>query len=629
MRIYRLLTKYLILLTIAGSLLIAILANIRVIALSPPVYKIKDPGGATSEQRASAHSLPIELTATRKFSGDLSLNINPFGNADFLTAQPREVQKSLSNQQVDWPIAFNHVGLSVGTNISNTYALVAVDLDGDKDMDLVSGDYSGRIIAWQNDGTPFDGVWSQHLVGMSWAVISLAAGDLDNDGDSDLTSAQWHGPVIWENDGSPFDGEWTFRQIGDRTVSTISLADLNGNGRLDIVTGGGMPWWREPNDNNWITVWYAPTTPFSQDWLSTDIAQAYYTPTGLSIGDLDNDGDNDIVIGTDRAPAMGDAGNPVPEEAWPDVYQILSFQNDGEGGWTAFNIGRDPEIETLQWVGYHGYWGAAVTHVSLADLDDDGDPDIIATERVEGDFLVMGWQNDGTPFSGELWAPAAIAKGEEHNWLHDSVLWAEVGDFDFDGDLDVVSASRAVLEPWPLKLWENTGIAFGEVISETHWVGFDIPSPRQDIWIVRAVDFDQDGDLDLATATHSQVAAEPSEIRVWENTDFKLDLTPTSRIVNPGQVVTFTGTITAWHGFDQPLNLWISGLPNGIQAEWDHNPLVPPGSSVLTLSTPLDSVRANYPLLATAIGSNFVRTVPFSLTIKQTYYQYLPLVLRN
>jgi len=574
--------------------------------------------------------LPIVV---KQSTADLSGRVEPATAIHFSFGSPSSIVAFGGGanvlQQAHWPIAFDSVGVSVGTNISNTYALVDVDLDGDGDLDLVSGDYSGRIIAWQNDGTPFDGGWTGHQVSSSWSVISLAAGDLDSDGDTDLVSAQWHGPVVWENDGDPFDGGWASWQIGDRSVGTVELADINGDGRLDVITGVGMPWWRQPYDSNWITVWYAPAAPFGEAWSSTDVGLAYYTPMGLAVGDLDNDGDNDIVIGTAHAPPVGDVDNPIPREDWPDVYQVRAFRNDGGDHWTEFNVGRDPEIETLAFVGYHGFWGASVTHVALADLDHDGDTDIVATERVEGDFLVMGWQNDGTPFSGELWAPSAIAKGEEHYWLEDSVLWAESGDFDLDGDLDVVSGSRAGVEPWPLNLWENTGIAFGEVISETHWLRHNLSSRRKDIWAGRVADLDRDGDLDLATATHSQVDVEPSEVRVWENADFRMDVAPAKRIAAPGQAVTCTGAITGWRGFDHMVSLWVSGLPAGADAAWSRNPLAPPGSSVLTLTLPLDGPQRDYPLLAVAIGGHFIRTAPFTLTVTERGQEiYLPLVLR-
>lgn len=449
-------------------------------------------------------------------SAMLAADLNHNEALDIEIGHQKAATGRASQQSSPW-VRFNNVGLVVGATISHTFALEVADLDDDGDLDLVSADESSSIIAWQNHGTPFGGGWTEHQIGTALLPVGLAAGDLDSDGDLDLAATHVHGPTIWQNDGSPFQGEWLSWQVGDRTVCTVRIADMNGDGRPDVITGGGLPWWRDPDDNNWITVWYAPELPFTESWQATDVGLAYYTPTGLDVGDLDNDGDNDIVIGTDHAPPVGDVDNPVPPEDWPDVYQVRSFRNDGGDHWTEFNVGRDPEIETLAYVAYHGFWGASVTHVVLADLDDDGDLDIIATERVEGDFLVMGWQNDGTPFSGELWAPSAIAKGYVHNWLEDSVLWAEPGDFDHDRDLDVVSGGRGELEPWQIIFWENSGIAFGEVISETHWIRHNLVSRGEDVWTVRVADFDQDGDPDLASAAHVDG---PNEIRIWENYGF-------------------------------------------------------------------------------------------------------------
>jgi hypothetical protein len=426
----------------------------------------------------------------------------------------REERVDWDSQQLAQFVYFDRTGVVVGAASGHTFALEVADLDGDGDLDLVSADESGSIIVWENNGTPLAGGWPQHQIGTVYLPVGLAVGDLDRDGDLDLAAAHADGPTIWRNDGSPFEGAWSSWQIGALTVGAVRIADMNGDERLDLITGGGLPWWHDPNENNQVTVWQAPELPFSQSWSARDVGLAYYTVMSLDVGDLDEDGDNDIVIGTEHAPTVGDVNNPVPREDWPDVYQVRAFRNDGGWDWTAFDVGRDPKYETFAWVPYVGFWGCAVTHVTLTDLDDDGDLDILSSQRVECDYMVIGWQNDGTPFSGELWAPSAISKGYVHNWLEDSVLWTEPGDFDQDGDLDVVSGGRAVLEPWQIILWENSGITFGEVISDTHWIRHDLVSRGEDVWTVRVGDFDRDSDLDLTSAVHVDG---PNEIRIWEN----------------------------------------------------------------------------------------------------------------
>jgi hypothetical protein len=554
------------------------------------------------------------------------------GDMDVLTGGQGGI-KAWPNQLAPWAVGFDSAGHSVGVNDTWTTALVVADLDRDGDPDIVTGELDGRIMAWQNDGTPLDGDWTGHQVGVEagWCeLLALAAGDVDRDGDVDLVTGYYgsYGPKIWENDGNPFAGEWSWRQIGSQKVGALQLVDIDGDGRLDIVTGGGRPWGDPPSEDNRVSVWYAPEAPFSDTWSTTDAGLAYYSVQGLAVGDLDNDGDNDIVIGTWHAPPVGDAENPVPRDQWQDVYQIRAFRNNGGDHWTKFNVGRDPEIQTLEIV-YHGFWGATVTHVSLADLDNDGDLDIAATEMVEGDFLVMGWQNDGTPFSGELWAPSAVAKGEHHNWLEASVFWVEPGDFDRDGDLDLVAGS-GVQELHQVMVWENSGVAFGAVIEETAWVRHNVGALGEETQAGGVADFDRDGDLDLAAAAFVNLS---NEIRLWENhvaPSFALDIMPGGRLVSLGHAVTYTVVVTGLYGFDQPVSLWVSGRPAGIEAAWSRTSLLPPGSSVLTLTLLSGGLPGDYPLLAVAMGGGAIQTVPFALSTTEPAHQaFLPFMFRT
>jgi hypothetical protein len=489
----------------------------------------------------------------------------------------------------------------------------------------------GRIIARRNDGTPYDSAWITHTIGQLtewWELLAMASGDLDNDGDTDLVSGYFynHGPVIWNNNGNPFTEEWTWVELGTQRIGALALKDINGDGRLDIIAGGGRAWGAPPSDENQVIIWYAPTSPFSDTWQTTTVGEAYYSVLDLDVGDLDNDGDLDIVIGTAHAPPVGDENNPVPRDQWPDVYQIRAFRNDSNDNWTEFDVGRDPEIETLQFVAYHGFWGANVTQVKLVDIDNDGDLDIVATETLEGDFMVMGWQNDGTPFSGELWQPSAIAKGEDHNWILASVWALKPADFDLDGDLDVVVGSDDS-EPLQVMVWENSGIAFGEEISDTAWIRHNVGTLGTDIRVIDAADFDRDGDLDIVAGAFTSGA---SEIRLWDNyvaPDLALGIVPVHQDVIAGQTVTYTVVITGLYGYDQLANLWVSGVPDGMGVSWSKNPILPPGQSVLSITAPLVSIPKEYLLLAVGIGQNATGQVPFTVSISQTqlYPIFLPL----
>ena len=121
------------------------------------------------------------------------------------------------------------------------------DLDHDGDLGVVTGSGSQddyEVIAWANDGTPFSGLSTQNDVGASTdGVYSVAAGDLDLDGDLDIVTASGsiedYEVIVWENNGTPFTGLWSQSDVGAVTawVKSVALGDLDHDGDFDVVSG--------------------------------------------------------------------------------------------------------------------------------------------------------------------------------------------------------------------------------------------------------------------------------------------------------------------------------------------------------------------------------------------------------
>lgn len=166
----------------------------------------------------------------------------------------------------------------------NPWSVVAADLDGDSDLDLVVTNYfSNTVSVLRNNG---DGTFA---AAVSFAVgsepISVTVGDLDGDGDRDLAVA---------NNGSTTvsvlrnHGDGTFAPAVDFAAGaaprSVTVGDLNGDGDRDLVVANSRSDTVSVLQNN------GDGTFASMDFAVGD------TPHSVTVGDLDGDGDLDLAV---------------------------------------------------------------------------------------------------------------------------------------------------------------------------------------------------------------------------------------------------------------------------------------------------------------------------------------------
>ena len=363
------------------------------------------------------------------------------------------------------------------SDLSNVYAVAIADLDKDGDLDIIAGFDSsvtgGEVKTFQNDGTPFDGIWtSQDISPDINTVRCIAVGDLDKDGLLDVVAGFEELAVnnikAFKNDGTPFIDVWIPQDVNSSNVvfsRTISLGDLDKDGDLDMIVAGNDPDGGSPDTR--IDAYANDGTPFNSVWTSQSIFVSTETNSSkVILGDLDKDGDLDIVAGF---------GNGITGS------ELKALENDGTpfvGSWTSSDIGS-----TLN----------SVMSLAIGDMDNDGDFDVVAGfDNAISGGEVKEFINDGTPFNG-VWLSQDVSSNLN------TALSLALADIDRDGDLDVGAgfASDVVNE---VKLFKNGGGQFALPTTDTA-PSLLVQGNTDDVLKVIAIHRGQLGDTDAELAT--------------------------------------------------------------------------------------------------------------------------------
>jgi hypothetical protein len=262
-------------------------------------------------------------------------------------------------------------------------------------------DVNGSIKAYSQ------GTTKELLKGLN-RPIELKARDLDGDGQSELISSEFGfmqgGMSVWKQTGTT----WTKRVLYPQTGAThVDVRDFNGDGRLDIVALFAQ------GDERIMLYTNKGNLNFEETRLLR--FPSIYGTSSFDMGDVDGDGDLDIVC------TAGD--NADFSTILKPYHGVYVYTNQGQ----------------MRFKQQAFYPQNGATKVMLADLDGDGDQDMlsialfpdVAKRPAEG---LIYFKNAGKSFS-----QMTIPVNHLGRW---SVM--DIADIEGDGDLDVVLGSHAV-----------------------------------------------------------------------------------------------------------------------------------------------------------------------------------------
>ncbi len=230
----------------------------------------------------------------------------------------------------DWP---RHTALAVTDNESPKL----VDINGDKQPDLLcmSGGkigYASFDPTKPNEVWKWNAITPEDKKAYQRYTHGIGHGDINSDGLTDILEKKgwWEQPANWDGIAP-----WNFHaaSFGNAGGAQMFGTDVNSDGRTDVISsldahGFGICWFEQNADASW-TQHLLTDTPKEKG--STGVA--FSQPHALDLADLNGDGTLDIITGK-RFWAHGPKGDPEPDQA-AVVYAFMLTRKDGQTTFTA------------------------------------------------------------------------------------------------------------------------------------------------------------------------------------------------------------------------------------------------------------------------------------------------------
>lgn len=376
----------------------------------------------------------------------------------------------------------NEININLNTG-ANPYVIASGQLNmGDTDIDIVIGTFSGGTIEWYRNELNSTAQFAQqtNIATSFGSVGGVHIADLDpvNGNGNDVIATSYTGDkVVWfQNDGTAnggFGAEQEISNMGDVDgAGQVTTADINNDGHLDVIV--------VVYGNDGATdrvVWYAGNSDgtFASEASIYDavnmVPAANNGPGNVSLKDIDEDGDLDALIGSTDSGNIEILYNQFVESGTSTVSWVHNVANDlVDSGNTYLFVAAFADYD----------------NDFMDDMMNDNEWEIIKTDidNVGTDNVAWYKKNDGTG----MWDENLITISMDYP----GIIGAP--DLNQDGYPDIVVTNGATVGD-DVIWFESDGT--GGFLAEA-----PISVNQKQVFGMTFADFDNDGDVDLATVDY-------------------------------------------------------------------------------------------------------------------------------
>jgi len=304
------------------------------------------------------------------------------------------------------------------TDVKSGYGLANADLFGDDNEELIVADGSGniRIMSLSGSSLTTHQEWNGGYPMNAGGGVTVSINGHDNPwiihgSDAgvlvawEITSESQHS-LVWKSESGSNGGQTLYSLEGGANYA-VAMGNIDDDDNLEILVGAG--------GSGFGRVYAFDGKTYETDWVSPNLNKL---PMGIAVGDLNNDGVNEIVVTT------GIPGEPMDDEGNGGDGYLHIFERSGGGSFS--QVFQSGNIN-------------AALGVTIAELDGSTYPEIgIATGYLE----IVDATSGTTDLHGEvrIWGYGGSSYSEEWSSgdLEQIVGGIDSGDPDGDGDTELV-----------------------------------------------------------------------------------------------------------------------------------------------------------------------------------------------